>query len=476
MTSPETQLVWLRRDLRLADNAAICSALAAAQRLQPAFVFDTEILDALPDPADRVEFIWHALAELDLNFGAGRLVDRQARSGPRTGPADRQRGRRPRVHAAADYEPAAIERDDVGRQLAGQDTALVLVRDHALTEPGSLLTQAGKPYTVFTPYLRRWNEQIGQNGFDTLACPLQERLLPGSPAPMPTLQSLGFVPTNLTGLPIALGESGGAQQLAEFAGRIGQYQALRNFPAAVGPSYLSVHLRFGTVSIRQAAQMAWQTLQADRAAAEGARTWLNELAWRDFYFHILQQFPEVCTQAFRADMRAVRWEDDDAAFAAWCAGRTGYPLVDAAMAQINRTGYMHNRLRMVVASFLTKDLGIHWQRGERYFADKLNDFDLSANNGGWQWAASTGCDAQPYFRIFNPVSQSEKFDPRGRFIRRYLPQLAALSDKEIHAPWKVDTARLAACGITLGRHYPRPIVDHASARKRTLARFGAGAS
>jgi deoxyribodipyrimidine photo-lyase len=212
------------------------------------------------------------------------------------------------------------------------------------------------------------------------------------------------------------------------------------------------------------------------AGSRGAVSWLAELVWRDFFHQILHHHPRVVSAAFKPGFDNLRWEHGrhaDELFAAWATGRTGYPLVDAAMAQLNQTGYMHNRLRMVTASFLVKDLGIDWRRGEAYFARHLNDFDLAANNGGWQWAASTGCDAQPYFRMFNPVTQSEKFDPGGRFIRRYLPQLAALPDSLIHAPWLAKAAELAAAGVELGRDFPRPVVQHDEARKRTLARFAA---
>ena len=213
------------------------------------------------------------------------------------------------------------------------------------------------------------------------------------------------------------------------------YADTRDFPAVKGPSYLGVHLRFGTVSIRQIASSA---LAQQQTGSEGAATWLSELIWRDFYAQILANFPHAASSAFKPDYDAIAWEQGEKAellFQAWCEGRTGYPLVDAAMAQLNQTGYMHNRLRMVTASFLVKDLGIDWRWGERYFAEKLNDFDLASNNGGWQWAASTGCDAQPYFRIFNPVSQSEKFDADGKFIRKYLPVLAKLPKAALHSPW-----------------------------------------
>jgi deoxyribodipyrimidine photo-lyase len=207
---------------------------------------------------------------------------------------------------------------------------------------------------------------------------------------------------------------------------------------------------------------------------QGAQVWLSELIWRDFYFMILHHHPRVVTHAFKPAYDAIPWESGDSAqlqFDAWCQGRTGYPLVDAAMLQLNQTGYMHNRLRMVTACFLIKDLGIDWRWGERYFAAQLNDFDLSANNGGWQWAASSGCDAQPYFRIFNPITQSEKFDAEGKFIRRYLPQLGRLDNKQIHAPWKLSPSILKQAGITLGDNYPAPIIEHDVARSQTLTRY-----
>jgi deoxyribodipyrimidine photo-lyase len=234
-----------------------------------------------------------------------------------------------------------------------------------------------------------------------------------------------------------------------------------------------VHLRFGTLSIREVAREAWQRASAGSA---GAQTWLAELIWRDFFHQILHHHPHVVGHAFKPAYDALRWEHGrhaDAHFAAWCEGRTGYPLVDAAMHQLNQSGYMHNRLRMVCASFLCKHLGIDWRRGEAYFAEHLNDFELASNNGGWQWAASTGCDAQPYFRIFNPVAQSRRFDPEGTFIRRYLPALAALPAAALHAPWRARPIDLAAADVALGRDYPTPIVDHAEARAATLARYAA---
>ncbi len=243
------------------------------------------------------------------------------------------------------------------------------------------------------------------------------------------------------------------------------YSDARDFPAVNGVSYLSAHNRFGTVSIRELARNAW------KAGSEGAAAWLSELIWRDFYFQILWHHPHAASGAFRREYDAIRWPGADEHFAAWCEARTGFPIVDAAMRQINATGYMHNRLRMIVASFLVKDLLVDWRRGEKYFADLLIDFDLAANNGGWQWVASTGCDAQPYFRIFNPVSQSRRFDPNGRFIRRYLPELAHVPDAFVHAPWTMGALDQQASGCVIGRDYPAPVVDHARQRAKTLALF-----
>jgi deoxyribodipyrimidine photo-lyase len=313
-------------------------------------------------------------------------------------------------------------------------------------------------------------EDVAQHDSAALASRLSERP-PEFQRLVPNLGEIGFEATNLASLKIPTGERGGQALFEAFFERMDDYHATRDFPAIKGPSYLGVHLRFGTVSIRQLVRIA---LQRQAAGSAGAAVWLSELVWRDFYFAILANFPHVARQAFKPEYDAIAWESGPQAeelFKAWCEGRTGYPLVDAAMAQINQTGYMHNRLRMVAGSFLVKDMGIDWRWGERYFAEQLNDFDLSANNGGWQWVASSGCDAQPYFRIFNPVSQSEKFDPQGKFIRRYLPQLAKLSDKTIHAPWEAKPLELQMAGVVLGQTYPHPVVAHDEARAKTLQRY-----
>jgi deoxyribodipyrimidine photo-lyase len=342
---------------------------------------------------------------------------------------------------------------------------------------------------VFTPYKNAWLKKV--DSFFLQAYPLEKYATALAERPeefryaVPALTNFGFNATDLAQLPIPTGAAGAQALFEDFTSRIDHYYDTRDYPAIKGPSYLSVHLRFGTISIRRMAREAHRRASAVPGepdnGSHGASVWLSELIWRDFYFQILANFPQVGTPnakglapSFRPEYDAIHWEHGkhaDALFAAWCEGRTGYPLVDAAMAQINHSGYMHNRLRMVVASFLCKDLGLDWRRGEAYFAEKLNDFDLSANNGGWQWASSSGCDAQPYFRIFNPVSQSEKFDAEGKFIRKYLPQLAGLSNKDIHAPWLANPLELQAAGVTLGSNYPLPVVDHAEARAKTLARY-----
>ncbi len=468
-TSRKPVLVWYRRDLRLTDHAALSRALEASGAVYCAFCFDTEILDLLPERFDRrVEFIWHAARELDdalAERGGGLIVlhGRARVEVPRLAAALGVAT----VYANRDYEPAACARDAaVQEALEEQGIGFETVKDQVMFERDELLTATGTPFSVFTPYKNAWLRRLSVA--DLAAHPVADRL--GCLArprvrQMPALEDLGFRRTNLTDLPIPTGISGARALFDAFLARIDKYHERRDYPALHGPSYLSVHLRFGTISIRELAG------RAHAIGGRGAETWLSELVWRDFYFMILHHHPRVVGHAFKHELEDVEFENDPVRFAAWCEARTGYPLVDAAMRQINRTGYMHNRLRMVVASFLVKDLLVDWRWGEKYFAEQLNDFDLAANNGGWQWAASTGCDAQPYFRIFNPVTQSEKFDGGGRFIRHYLPELARVPDKFIHAPWQMSGPEQSACGCVIGRDYPSPIVDHAVARKLTLERY-----
>ena len=475
-------LFWFRRDLRAFDNAALHAALTHSAQVHCVFVFDREILDALADKADRrVEFIWHSVAELRASLeamgGALHVLYDTARDAiPKLAQALD-------VHAVFtnhDYEPQAIRRDaQVAAALKKNGITFETRKDHVIFEKDEVLTGAGKFFSVFTPYKNAWLKRV--EAFYVKPYPIAthaamfcgERqsahaLSPSSTTDLPALEAMGFQPTNLRALNFPTGASGGEKLFTEFLERIDRYADTRNFPAIKGPSYLSTHLRFGTVSIRGLVAAAWQRWQE---GSKGAEIWLSELIWRDFYVHILHHNPRVVEGAFKADYNAIRWGNDPVRFAAWCEGCTGYPLVDAAMRQLNQTGYMHNRLRMVAASFLTKDLLVDWRWGERYFAEKLNDFDLSANNGGWQWAASTGCDAQPYFRIFNPITQSQNFDEKGAFIRKYVPEVAKLSNKDIHAPWLTPPIEQRSRDFVPGRDYPLPVVDHAEARLATLAEF-----
>ena len=462
-------LVWFRRDLRCQDHAALHHALQAHSRVHCAFVFDSTIIDPLPRRDRRVEFILRAIEALDAGLRAlggglfvryGNPVTEIPRIAAELGVAA--------VYANRDYDPAAVARDaEVARRLAKAD--FLDFKDQVIFDRNEVLTQNGKPFTVFTPYKNAWLRRLTAADLATYEIePHAAHLAPPAAGErLPRLDELGFEATDLARLRLPTGMDGAQAMFRDFTERIDDYAATRDFPALKGSSYLSAHLRFGTLPIRQAA--GWARAHGGR----GAETWLSELIWRDFYHAILWHRPQVVTQCFKPEFDSLRWDEAPHLLAAWQAGRTGYPLVDAAMRQLDQSGWMHNRLRMVTASFLAKDLGLDWRLGEAWFAERLLDFDLAANNGGWQWAASTGCDAQPWFRIFNPVTQSEKFDPEGRFIRRYVPELARVPARFIHAPWRMDDAGLAACGVRLGHDYPRPVVDHAVARARTLARYEA---
>ena len=478
-------LVWFRRDLRTFDHAALHHALSTSEQVSCVFVYDRAILDALARADRRVAFIHASVAELDADLRrlGGNLIVRHAHAQDEI------------VHLAAelevdavfanrDYEPQAIARDAaVATALAAQGRRWIDAKDQLIFEKSEVLAQSGQSFSVFTPYKNAWLRRLAAMPESLAAfdiAPIAHRLrapaVQTDPAPgahantLPSQDALGFQAVDLDILGIATGMSGGAALFDDFIARIGDYGVARDFPARAGTSQLSLHLRFGTVSIRHLVRTV-ERMMAHGAGGAGASVWLSELIWREFYAMILFHHPRVVDAAFKPAYDTIAWESGpaaDADFAAWCEGRTGYPLVDAAMTQLLRSGQMHNRLRMVCASFLVKDLGIDWRRGEHHFARHLNDYDLASNNGGWQWAASSGCDAQPYFRIFNPVTQSEKFDASGDYIRQQLPQLAALAAPDIHAPWRVP-AMLQT--VRIGVDYPAPIVQHEAARARTLARY-----
>ncbi|MEO5700640.1 MAG: deoxyribodipyrimidine photo-lyase [Casimicrobiaceae bacterium] len=467
-------LVWFRRDLRDSDHAAMAQALAMAQRVYCVFVFDREILDSLPSRRDRrVAFIHASVLDLDAALarrGGGLVVlhDRARDAIPAlAAELDVQA-----VVAGRDYEPAAKARDTaVARALERRDIAWIAVKDQVIFDGDEVLTKQGTPYTVFTPYRNAWRRALDSAALAPRDPPRAAGTLarPRRRARLPSLRDLGFEPVDLDGA--EPGMQGATRTVARFADAVDAYAADRDLPAREGTSRLSVHLRFGTVSVRALAAMAHQRVLG--SAAPGAQKWLDELVWRDFYAQFLDHFPRVVREPYKTEYRGLRWRNDKRGFDAWCAGRTGYPLVDAGMRQLTTTGWMHNRLRMITASFLTKDLLIDWRRGERFFARHLIDFELASNNGGWQWAASVGCDAQPWFRIFNPVTQSERFDPDGTYIRRFVPELVHVPAPHVHAPWRLSADAQRTFGVAIGKDYPAPIVEHEGARRRALDAFSA---
>lgn len=422
---------WFRRDLRIEDNAALWMALTSGHPVLCLFIFDKNILDRLEDKRDaRVYFLHNRLNELKkqlTSYGGSLRVEYGE---PLTvWKKMSEEYNIATVYTNRDYEPYAHERDAaVYDYLQHKGIAFKGKKDHVIFEKNEVIKDDGKPYTVFTPYSRKWKQKLTPYYYTSY--PTEKylhHLASLEVPPMPTLESMGFHASEID-FPSAVPE----------VSIIEHYEKNRDFPSIQGTTRLSLHLRFGTVSIRTLVRLALKT----------SEKWLNELIWRDFYQMILFQFPHSAIQAFKPAYDKIPWRNNKEEFEKWCQGRTGYPIVDAGMRELNTTGFMHNRVRMITASFLTKHLLIDWRWGERYFAAKLLDFDLASNVGGWQWAASSGCDAAPYFRIFNPDSQTQKFDKERRYIRKWVPE--------------VDTPS-----------YPRPIVDHAFARKRCLDVFKA---
>ena len=423
-------LFWFRRDLRLHDNAALDAALSGNARVLPVFIFDYDILGKLHSKRDaRVLFIHRELSAIKQKLeeaGSSLLVF--------TGkPLDAFRyftekcGEISTVYINRDYEPYALQRDsDVEAFLSHRGIRMVSFKDHVIFEKDEVLKADGTPYTVFTPYSRKLKERLREIKME--AYPSENKmgnLLALAPQLFPSLEDLGFEPFEQT-FPAKMVDSS----------LLSLYDRHRDLPAVKGTSRLGVHLRFGTISIRE----------LTRQAMEQSEVFLNELIWRNFFIQILAHFPYVTDGPFKKQYAFIPWRNNEAEFDKWCNGQTGYPLVDAGMRELNQTGFMHNRVRMVTASFLTKHLLIDWHWGEAYFAEKLLDFELASNNGNWQWAAGTGCDAAPYFRVFNPETQQEKFDPDGNYIRKWVPEAGTLA-------------------------YARPMVEHRMARDRAIETY-----
>jgi deoxyribodipyrimidine photo-lyase len=470
MIAPGSSAIWwVRRDLRLADNLALAAALAAAPLVVPVYILDPQLLSSRFNSLRRTAFLFDGLRALDASLRArgSRLIVRGGEPGEALARLMNEAGAET-VVAEQDYSPYAVARD---ARLA-RDLPVYLAPGVVVHAPSDVVRQDGGAYTVFTPYSRAWKAQPLPGARDLMTAPARLS------AP-PALDSLPIPDSPLDHTGFQAGEEEALRRLQAFAARrlppIGRYAVDRDQPAIDGTSRLSPYLRFGMVSARQAVVAALQAADSAPSAdgRRGAEVWLNELIWREFYVSILAAFPAVRRQAFRVDLRRIRWSNDRADFEAWCEGRTGYPIVDAAMRQLAATGWMHNRARMIVASFLVKHLLIDWRWGERWFMQHLLDGDPAANNGGWQWSAGTGTDAAPYFRIFNPVLQGRKFDSDGAYVRQWVPELARVPAAHIHAPWEAPEEVRTTAGLRIGRDYPAPIVDHAFARHRALAAYGA---
>ncbi len=470
-------IVWHRRDLRTHDNTALFNALKETTDILPLFIFADDILKQRSDfsPAC-VKFMTESLKDLSAQYErlGGKLILRRGLFLEVLHEVVRESEARA-IYFNEDYEPAAKTRDnDVIQTFTKLGLQVKAFKDQALFAKQEILTKQGKPYTVFTPYKKVWLSHA--HSIPTLvAAPKHLTAVAINSLPPLSHDELGFPCTQQ--LLVKGGSTEGERQLEQFlSNKIHRYKEQRDFPALDGTSLLSAHLRFGTISVREIVRRGFSLLEDAKTEMEkiGIETFVSELVWRDFYFQILDHFPIVEKESFQPSFRNLRWENRDDYFEAWKSGRTGFPIVDAAMRQLNTTGWMHNRLRMIVASFLTKDLLIDWRWGERYFMQMLVDGDMAANNGGWQWSASTGTDAQPYFRIFNPASQSQKFDPHGKFIKAFVPELRAVPEKYIHAPHEIlQKSPLLAreIGIELGKDYPLPIIDHAVQRDKALAMF-----
>jgi len=453
------QIWWIRRDLRLEDNPALTAAAEDGAGVLPVFILDEHLL---AKPArNRQAFLFAGLHALDSDLRrlGSRLIVR--RGDPVV--------ELPRL-AVESGAGAVFAEEDVSPYAVRRDTAISIQVDLRLVNglgvyPPTVVSRAdGGVYTVFTPFSRAWKSLPGN-----------EHMLPAPDAlpPLPDLRSdpLPELPSP-AGFPP--GEREARRRLEAFVdGPIYAYDEGRDRLDMDGTSVLSPYLRFGMLSARRAAAAARQAahLAEDEQSRAGCATWLNELVWREFYQSILYHFPYVLTSAFNPALRRVPWRNAPGDLQAWQAGLTGYPVVDAGMRQLAATGWMHNRARMITASFLVKHLLVNWQEGERWFMRMLVDGDPASNNGGWQWTAGTGTDAAPYFRIFNPILQGKKFDPEGSYVRRWLPELEGIPQKYIHTPWEMSASEQQACGVVIGQTYPAPIVDHAAARKRALAAY-----
>lgn len=471
---------WFRCDLRLHDNPALAAAARdGAGVVLPVFVLDDALLTSSRMSAARVVFLLQSLRVLDtaLRECGSRLVVRHGQPLNVLAELVTSSGV-DAVFFNRDYTPFARQRDDaVVAMLRERGVAVHTFQERVLCEPETLLTKNATPYTMYAPYQRRWHERVAETRDEWAPISRVPHLAPVpetvASQPIPEAIDLGHVTTQKM---MAGGEAEGRRWLQHFVrasnpNGMASYAKERDLLEPQTTARISPYLHFGCLSPASCIRAAHAAGESDTAEHAGAERWLGELAWRDFYIQILFHFPHVLHSAFKEQLNALEWDNNDAQFAAWCAGQTGYPIVDAAMRQLNSEGWLPNRARLITASFLVKDLLVDWRWGERIFLQRLVDGDLAANNGNWQWIASTGTDAQPFFRMFSPISQSEKADPQGTYIRRYVPELHALPTKYLHAPWTAPASVLQEAGIRFERDYPAPLVDHARQRERTLAMY-----
>ena len=468
-----TSLVWMRRDLRLHDHAALTTALAQHGLVQPIFVFDSEILARFSNPRDRrLVFLAETLCHIDAQLKArgGRMLVLHGKASemiPKLAIALDAHA----VFSAEDFEPATRARDAAVKAALPKTTRFVQLLDHLMRAPQAMLKGDGTPYKVFTPFYKLWRADLGPTDYAAYEVKDTGRYA-NAQTTFNAVDSAGLMRVNLDAGPAQLLAQIGyqyekdalwrvddvAERLSLFIDhKLNAYPTARDALPIIGTSQLSPYLRFGLVSVRECVAAAMEK--------GGGEKWIAELGWREFYAAILYHFPQVVTQEFNANYRdgAIPWNRDEKAAKAMFSGQTGYPVIDAAVRELLETGYMHNRARMIVASFASKDLLLDWRLGEEFFAQHLMDYELASNNGGWQWAASTGTDAAPYFRIFNPTLQSKRFDPEGAYIRRYVPELKGLKAPDIHAPWESP--------LTKPANYPMPMVDHRIAKDRAVDVF-----
>jgi deoxyribodipyrimidine photo-lyase len=461
-----TGIWWIRRDLRLDDNPALQEAVTHSDHLVPLYILDPTLLS---HPAEkRKSFLFDGLRALDasLRRHGSQLVVMQGEPQQVIADVVHTTGAQA-IYAEADYSPYARKRD----QAIAANFPFWLVHGLTVFPPGFIQKSTGCPYTVYTYFNRAWKSLPTPSP----CCAEGEFRIPPLPENLPVSQPIP--PSTARNLALQAGEKAGFERLQHFlAGPITRYGQERDLLASDATSMLAPYLRFGMLSIRGLVAEARFAMEnaTDEQTHKNASLWLDQLIWRDFYFSILHHFPQVLKTSFRKDLQNIQWRNAPQDLEAWKQGKTGYPVVDAGMRQLRQTGWMHNRARMITASFLVKDLLINWQDGEAWFMEQLLDGDPALNNGGWQWSAGVGTDAAPYFRIFNPTLQGRKFDPEGEYIRRWVPELTRVPDKYIHQPWLMPSEIQQQSGCVIGIHYPRPIVDHQQIKERTLQAYHTG--